>query len=399
MGVGYQMRISYYFLPVILNPVIALIANMVGVIARKKVSYLAISLSIVLVYSYLPVLWDVRNNYYRIYFNPDEGLNPYTQILNFLVTYIGLNFIPSVATIAIIPAIFFSITLSPMIEGARITSGVKFYSMVFLFLFLFEFRNLFDLQKTYISVTFFIIGLFYRSQFYCWVMMCISIIIHPMMILLPISYAVALIFPIPKSYLVIIAIIGGVVGLFLGSVILELVANIASSFIPRAAFYAAVEDSRFSSSNIALLVRYMRIFSLIIFIGVFLKYTSQGYEKNKRTESTVVILLSACAILISFNEIALERYYMAVSLVASYLAIKFSMNSKLILMIVFAVGLNTITHGIYTINVIFSPKYDIYANDTIKTSMALKLLFFPSPILAAHELVGYSDDNLASALR
>lgn len=100
----------------------------------------------------------------------------------------------------------------------------------------------------------------------------------------------------------------------------------------------------------------------------------------------------ACAILLLCNEIALERYYKAASLLASYLKIKFSIKIKLMVMIVFAVGLYAMIHGIYKIKVVFAQNFEVYADHTIKFSLALKLLYLASLILAAYEFVGYSNE-------
>jgi hypothetical protein len=73
-------------------------------------------------------------------------------------------------------------------------------------------------------------------------------------------------------------------------------------------------------------------------------------------------------------------------------AVKFKLKRNCIMMVALAIGLNVVTHGVYTLKVIFSETYSsVISNEQEKLRISALPLYFPTLFLLQFDEFGYSD--------
>jgi hypothetical protein len=371
-----------------------LIANAISIIRGRTPSYFVIGISVVIILSFFPIMWDVRNNFYRIFYFPDEGLNFYTLIISFLTINMSLSFSFVIAMFSvIIVSVYIFLLKNSITEIQKTKSSLYFFTILLLFSFLLEYRQLFDLQKTTLSIAFFIVAMEIKNIFFRCVFNVLSILFHPLMILLPILGLLSSIFTFKKFTYISIFLISFIFSFFMVEYIVSFISSYFA-FSERIVNYILLDKSRFSSENIALFIRVLRLISISVIFIIFLKYLKVTKDIQFKKYTSLVLLLSIIAILLSFNEIALERFYLGLITITIFVSIKFKLIYKHIFIMGFFIAVNVFLHGLYTLNLIYSDNYDTYVSSAPKIQSVSKVFYYPTLFLLNHETFGQSNEYI-----
>lgn len=388
------------WLSALLNPVAGVLVGVFFAFGRKRVSYLAISFSFALAYMYFPLLWDVKNNFYRVLTRPEDGLNFYTYGLSFLVGGLGLSFMGAVFFFTLVLMGMLALAFEgPLVDLKNNASRGYFIVSLFLYFTLFEYRAAVDLQKTTLAIVCFV----FAFKFDDWprkvVFLSLSAFIHPFSLILISCYILAIFLKNGVVYFLIL-FIALMVGFF-GSEALVLFAVKSQSLLPeRVVNYMLLEPSRFSSEVVANFVRHLRVVSLLIIASVFLRYTRSNDFNGIGLSARLVFLICVFSVMFGFNEIFLERLYLAATFFAIYVALKYKISRRGLFLMAFFIAANVVIHGVYTLKVIFSEDYyDVVQSQQDKVDLFGRIFMYPSFFLLAFDDFGYSDNFILENAR
>lgn len=376
-------------LSILVNPVLGAVVNIFLIFLRKKISYYFISFSIVLIYSYFPILWDVRNNYYEIYVFQGQGFNLYTQLIYFITSTLKVSYISVIFFISVLIACIYAHVYSSFLEMKRFKGSFFTFLVLFiLFLMNLGYLNTFGLQKTALSVAFFILGYQSTQSMIKNIFFIISILIHPFSFILVVAKYISGIVLSSKFTLLIVWLCLSI-SIYFVPLLLDFVISI-SGLSSKAMFYFESQNNRFSSEVVASFVWGLRVGIVLLVSWLFFL---EG-KKNKNIDINFILVLSAFLLLLSFQEIFLERLYYAFSIVVVYILITNVITKKRFLLIGFFLILNFSIHEAYTYNIIFSDKYEVISNKEAVVSMTAKLFYLPTPALLMFKHFGYSNDYI-----
>ena len=173
-----------------ISPIFGLIFNLNLAFSRKGISHIGLAFSIVLIYSYLPIMWDARNNFARIYYYPEDGLNLYAKSLYVLTHKLNLSYILAYSTYSFFTVLIFSrVILGKMIERKDLPY-TQYVICIALFLMCLEYRSISDLQKTTLAIAIGLLSL-ESKRMLKYFLATLSILIHPFVILLYFAIAIA----------------------------------------------------------------------------------------------------------------------------------------------------------------------------------------------------------------
>ncbi|KKL94427.1 hypothetical protein LCGC14_1864780 [marine sediment metagenome] len=392
MRVVVSKRSVWSFLAVCINPVVGALFSLWSLISRSRPNHFAFALSLTIIYAYLPVTWDARNNFFRIYANPEYGLNFYTSSLQALTAFLGVPYIVAVATIAFLIIYIFSRVIGAKLYARNDYSNLRYFACLALFLGCIEFRAVFDIQKTTLALAFVLLAIDVRDSSLRIALFVLSALIHPFTIalaaLVPIAYLVR---QSGRPLLFIIFTIATTFGLFFSpDRAVSLVSTIAP-FSERAALYLLHTESRYSSDSIALLVWALRVFAVqVVAIACILQWKT---AEDKRGRYLLNFLAGLCLLTLIFsrNEIFAERFFLAIIILSAYVAVVVKFRIKRLLMICAAILLNVGMHGMYTLRVVHSEGYNVIGSEAQRAEMTQKPFYFPTPLLLAVGSNGYSN--------
>lgn len=385
------------FMGWIFSPVFGAIYSVYAIIYKKSPSYIAFSLSMALIYSYLPVLWDARNNFLHLTFDNLEGSSLYILIFDFWLNdqrlpFIGLLFLFGAISIYILSkSIAHSLYLNDY-------NYVGYFLCALLFFMTIEYRYVFDLQRNHLALALIIGGINVRSRQVKWIFFTAAIMTH--------LFVVSVIFAIYAAKIiknnatpllwVVVAISAALAAAAVDSL------SIISPIIPfaqnRLEIYAALNETRFSSSAIALTIWLMRYISFIVVAYVMLKMIPLCQRRDLKTIIKATILCCIAAILTSRNEVFSERNFMTILLLTAYISANIHMPTKYLVFIVMIMGINILAHGVKTLILVFSDKYTVIGDEGYRIDAALMLLKFPTIMLLDFESGPYSNANLITGL-
>lgn len=389
-----NIKIHYSWFLLIINPVLCLIGNLISIIRGKRPSYFSSLISIVIILSYFPLLWDVRSNFYRVFYFPEDGLNFYTSIISFLSDNIGLPFIAVILLYSvIIVTIYVTLLKDDLFEIQKNRSLPNFLITLLLFSFLFEYRELFDLQKTTLSIAFFILSIETKNFIFKNIFLILSVLFHPLMIMLPIFGIISSKFIISYKVHIIIFVISLILGTTMPTYVIDFVSNYFE-FSPSIVNYLLMNESKFSSENIEFIIRLLKILSSISIFIVFFHFlkTTANYQLKKY--SNLILLIASLSVLMSFNDIALERLYLALSILVIFVSIKFRINLKYLSIIYVLIAVNILIHGVHTLHVIFSNSYEVFVNPSPKLDIFLRVFYYPTFFLLDFGDFGQSNEYI-----
>ena len=136
----------FFWALALVNPFLGFFGGLFLSFSRVRVSYFALSFSIALMYMYFPLLWDVKNNFYRIIFRPEDGLNFYTYAIQFFVVFFGFSFIGAVFLVSVLMMFVLAVLFGRHLDDIRSGKSYSYYLVsLLLYLSLFEYRQCIDL--------------------------------------------------------------------------------------------------------------------------------------------------------------------------------------------------------------------------------------------------------------
>lgn len=378
------------------NPVLGFISGLFFTVFRKKSSYFCLAVSICLIYMYLPMPWDVVHNYNRVFLYPEEGLNLYTYIITIMVYTFGWSYVSVVFLFSVFVAFVYSYSFSR--AHIHIKAGGIWYCFfgLLLFLLLYEYRFFLDLQKTTLAIALFILALNCCHSLTKLSFFALSVLIHPLMAGLLAVYAAAKFLRCNAMVLISLYVAALFFSLFFFDVVVDYVITRGLVSYDRIALYLNLQETRYSSESVAFSVRFLRMFSITGIFFVFLVALPSYPEKG--VSRRVVLLLCILSIFVSFNEIALERYFYAVYVIAICSVFYLGFNLKWIILIFLFSFANVGAHGFYSLRILFSDSYYYYLDNDDKLNIAARVLYYPTPALLFYELNGASDDFFRNRL-
>lgn len=385
------------------NPIAGVLYGLLSIIIGRTINLYALTFSIALIYSYLPILWDVRSNYFRLAYFREEGLNPFQHIHAIALDATALSY-QSIVFLTTLTT-FFAYSLS--INRAR-TRGVQKAAyplktrilFVLLLIAIFEYRTTFDLQKTTLALSFFILGVSFNSNITRVVLFSASSLIHPFVAIAVATYLLSRRDNNPLSLTsgLSVAFALLLISIFLPKGLTPLLSTFNQILPERLLTYLLIQETRYSSDAIALLVRTQRVLFILIIYALTLSLSNLPKKDKKLAGATSKLCL--LAILFSFNEVFLERFFIATTWVAAILFIRNAAQGKLYCAFIIVALLNSALHGGYTLRIIFSERYEVTTMSADeRIYYTLKPMYLPSAALLNFEHFGYSDSILKQSLR
>lgn len=389
------MRISRSVLFSFISPLFGLASVFYSLVSRKKISFFGLALSISLIYAYFPLLWDTRNNFFRIFLRPEDGLGLYASLISLGVFKFGLSYIAIIFALTLLTFLCYGYAMGRRLEQIRVNQGGYYYIFAFLLFFtLFEYRQAVDIQKTSLSVAIFLAALVPRREVWRWLLFLLASLIHPLMSIGIVCYLIACASFLPRWLYGVVLSVTLIAGLFLSEPLISFLLGRQEILPQNVISYLLLDESRFSSDAIAAVVKYLRVASLCVISYVFHMTSARAIDGSSLIASRLVVLSCAFALLFSFNEVSLERFYLLATAVAVYASISIGVSRRYMTMVLVAVLLNVVIHGAYTIKVVFSNDYEVLANQDSKMSLVYKLLYMPTPLLLFFDVNGASDAYL-----
>lgn len=374
-------------------PSLGLLAAAIDLFSRRRPSFFAFSFSLALIYSYLPLMWDARNNFFEIFVFRSVELNLYTLGLYVACFTLGIEYMTAIFIYgAIVIYISFKVLYSRILERSDL-SGFEYFLCVLLLLMTVEFRAVFDLQKTSLALALFLVGLNAESKRLQYGMYALSAVVHPFTIailaILPIAHAVRRIHL--EIWMLVLVLAFTLAAVMTPERLLDIASDVP--IIPaRAVYYLGISETRFSSPSVAELVWALRASAAALIAVVCVLQMRKIENTYERWLLNVVSILALLTLLISRNEILAERYFMAVILLSAYAAARIKFNKSALMFIIFAIFANVGLHGVYTLNLAHSDAYNVIGNSQERREISMKGAYFPTLLLLDYGENGYSNE-------
>lgn len=384
---------AFNFAAAMINPVLGVLASLSFIFKRQQPSWIALALSVALIYSYLPLLWDVRNNYFQIYVFRDVDFNLYTGLLDLIINSIGIQYISGVFLFG-----FFTMYVHGRFIGSHIITGYRDdklrYFLCFALLFAsMEYVAVFGLQKTSLAVAVLIAAICTNNKPASILLSVVSALIHPFVL------GIIILFPLAQVLERLSSRVW--VGILLSGLIISLFATperlvdllSSFSFTPnRLLNYLARDNGRFSSEGITNLVWALRVSACLAVAVCCVLEVSRAQRPNERWLLGVLICLSVLTICLSRNEIIIERYFLAMTAVSALTASRVKFVRHRLQVITLSILINVAIHGVYTLHLIHSNSYEVILTHSERREISLRSLYLPTFLLLDYSDWGYSDD-------
>lgn len=392
----------FLWLFALFNPFLGIIASLISLIMRRSIALYPFAFSLALIYMYMPMLWDVKNNFYRIALRPEDGLNLFTWPIYIIREFFGVSYIFGVLCFTLIQFFIWVEIFEKRLANIGQQKSLLYYCIsLMLVLTLFEYRLNIDLQRTALSVSLLLLAIKQNTKYKIIILLIASVIMHQFILIILLmfvlnkilsNYVIKIIFPI--GLVLAIFFEGGIFkGLFLE---LFLVPEIAL-------VYLKSEQIRFSNPMVSTMILILRLLSISVIFYIF--YGLKNIAINRKDYAVTLcleLLLGAClaAIFLSFNDVFLERLYFTVSVMAIYLCVSLRIEIKKLIIVSVTVLANVFIHGIFTLNVVFSDKYiDVIQNSVAKISITQRVLYLPTIALLQFGFFGQSDEYILENAR
>lgn len=383
-----------------INPIVGFIVSMYYSLVGHKKVFFPLSISIVILYSYFPVLWDTRNNFYAIEYWGQYQNNFYNIMYVYLKKWFNLNYITFVFGCSVAISGIWNKLFYESFKG-RETTFDKFtnVSLVIVFLLFFEFRYFFDIQRTFLAIVVSLFGssIIHRNKFFGFAIYVFAFFIHPFSLFIPIAFILSSVFyqiGKPLVLLVFFLILGFSFRPFLLE-ILNILKSLGavSDLVVRVDNYIS-NDSRIYSSDFSFYLVYIIRLSIIFFVVLlYSSYSDSFLYKN----SVVIVCMSF--IFIS-NDVFFERFYILITLMFYLMFIRLKIKKShsvfVLMLFLFSFSLNNLN----TLRIVFSDKYnEVIPNESFKFEMACKPVYLFTPLLLSYDFFGYSNDVILKEVK
>lgn len=382
-------------------PILGVIASIFALISKRQPSWIAFSISLALIYSYLPLLWDARNNFVYVFLSESKERNFYTYIIELLVYHYDLEYISVIALIGAIVIYCFSKIIGRQLVESQKQRGLQFYLVLLLLLLALDYRTIFGLQKTAIALGFYLVGLDARSAGKRYGFFAISALLHP--------FTLALVVIVPLAGFITKLSTRAIFSIFLCGVTVpvilspELLAYLALNieFMPSKLVYyfSNIDFTIYSSEFVSILVWFLRVLAcgVVALVSIF-----QMRKSEAPRERWLLGILFCAAILnfcVSRNEVMLERYFFALVILSTYAAAQVRFSPVPLVCLVAALLMNVSLHGIYTLQLVHTEAYEVILTAGARQQISLRGLSFPFFMLLDHHSFGYSNELIASQVQ
>lgn len=386
-----------------INPVLSLLFNLYLYFKRETniISTLIISLSIALIFSYFPILYDVSSNFFVVNYSESGAfLSFYNYIPFYLSSSFGVQYISVVYTYTafIIFSWFFIFHM--------ISTGIEdeFYGYAFFyFIFMIIFRDIMDLNRIYLSFS--ILSLYVylsfmrKDKIYHYFLVLLSLIIHPASLVVVFIYFISSyinrkIFIALYFISVVFAISGAEVwfdiALFLKNILLE--------YIHIELDYFSV-NTKWGGGELSLKELISR--SILFLLFSFIYYQGLISIKDNNNFIKFVLLMICFSISLLPFRTLFERYSIVVLLFSPIILFFFNRQKIIIIAVVFVLLMRFLFVNFYWRSEIFTSEYFyVLPNQDKKINMLLKPFYQPTALLLLFKINGYSDEYIkAESLR
>ena len=177
--------------------------------------------------------------------------------------------------------------------------------------------------------------------------------------------------------------------------LLHFIARHAEPYLPSGITYYLSDPSLggYSSVNIAIILKTIQVGGAAIICLIFSTNLYNEANPKRKYILRLIASMSILTCLLSFNPVALERYYMATVMLSIYAALKLKIHYKTLVVLLLPIFLNTTIHGLKTMSVMFT-SYDYYIPSHEKFEMATRPLYYPTVLLLNFDKFGQSDEIL-----
>lgn len=398
-NISLKVNVFWGLVASLTNPILGVFLNLYLALSRARLNHIGMALSVSLIYSYFPIMWDARNNFVLIFYYSDYDLNTYTRFLYVLTHNIGISYIQAYSILSFITLFIFSrIILGKLIERKDIPYAQ--YLMCFAtFIMCIEYRSIFDLQKTTLAISIILLSFESKKLLLKYVCALLSIAIHPFMILALIAVITSrLLNSLKKRDFFILMVIASLFSLALKPENLSSIAQFLPPVLEKVIRYLNSDDTRFSSevvSNLVWLLRYVAFCTVCTFCIIAApKQRSDGNRKKV----FVLFMVSLTGVLTSANEVFAERVFILIVILFGYTCVRVNLPYRIFLASFMILFLNVFIHGAHTMRVAHSRDFAVVGSEDLRLSMSAKPLYFPTILLIFHDKFGYSDDIIKKSL-
>lgn len=373
--------IALFFLAFVIPPFFLFLLSIFFSGFFLKPLFYPVSFFLCLLYMGFPVPWDVYHNFYRVFYEPEVGLNFYTTLISFFVS-LGVSYYSIVFLFSLVSAFIYSYVFNARVALKR----ASLFFVLFAFFLVFEFRFFLDLQKTTLSLSLFVLAVFSINRWCKWPLLFLSFITHPLMGGLCFLFFISKFISLKDRWWYFLIALA----FFLSVNMSFFISNMGYFLgygVDRVFLYLSSAGTRYSSDLVSFFVKWLRLISvaLMFFYCVRLKFRNDDIILN------FIKFLCVFCFFISVSEIGLERYYYALVVVFLIYSVKFKRVNFLFLLAMIFICINYFLHGFYSIGVIFSDGYGYYLTDN-RFDNFYSLFWKPSIMHFNLNGVGLSDD-------
>ncbi|EPW8574052.1 EpsG family protein [Morganella morganii] len=376
----------------IINPVLSLLMSLNYFFKGKNTSVI-LSLSLSLIFSYQPLMYDTSANFFKLI--SSEPNNLYNIIPYFFKTNLNIDYYYFILLYTFI--IFWCWFSMIYIIGKNVRHSSRFLLIVFLGMISIIYRDIMDLNRFYLSISIVFFSIIY-SHYYLKskinllivLLSTIAFFIHQYSILILFSYILGIL--IKSTYLYILYLSCAVlVGFFFDGFIINIASNIELLSSYHAYFGTGIWGNTTYSN--ATLIR--KIFEVVLISNITYILIKLKLNTNDEIINLCLIICGFCFIFFSFKTF-FERTLISLLIIYIYifsLDIKKSLTISLLLVL--------ITTKFFLINfyrygdVFIYGHTDVLPNTELKIEMQFKPFYYPTIFLIDFNN-GYSDNFIIS---
>jgi len=378
-----------------MSPFMAVCLSVYYLGTKAKPSWIAFSFSLALIYTYLPVLWDTRNHFADSYLHFWDLAPLYTVSLAAFAELFNFEYMFSVFLTGVVIIYILSISIGNKLVEAELRSKAQYYLLLVLFLLTLEYRSLFDIQKTTAAVAVFLLGIQQNKRVAVYLMFFAASVIHPFSAIFSIAYVLGPAFAKlgrRASIALLLAALGA--SLVFTSPGFLAASGLLSIIPQKAVFYLSSDISRFSSESTSALIMYLRTATLAALVVIFSRHLRRIIDANQQRLIGAIIALSLLGIVLSRNEVFLERFVVGLVILSAYAAIVTEMPTRKLVPLVTSLFVNVSVIGLFTLMLVHSDSYDVVGDRELRIKTSAKAMFFPTLMLLDINRNGWSDAML-----
>ncbi|EOW9128383.1 EpsG family protein [Vibrio cholerae] len=383
----------FQVLSLTINPILGLIVSLFFMLKRKlNPAVLAISLGIVSIY--LPVMYDVSHSFF-LYHDYQKGaleqnLHAINQVASYTVGYLGLEYFHVVLIVTCISLYMWFEMFAKLCEKNK--SNSLYITLFFIFILLTTYKEVIDLNRTYLAYMISVYGLFLHSQErvskkYLSLIFSLGVYFHLSSIIFVLCYLLSNFLLMTRLRATVLLFVTFLFGMLIDRVIFSIV-----GFLPESSFLSYIVSEKWglyqSIEQGRILLWFVQFF---VIFTILLSFPKHG---SRRNFSMFVYMVAILFVFIKFRVFG-ERFFISVVLMFPLVIVGIKKNNLGIWILLCAALVKFVIYNVYVFGYVFTNDYTyVMESRNVRDGNMLKPFYMPTPFLLAIGEYGYSDETI-----